>query len=72
MRAGEDEMFDNIARAAQARRAKTEADIKNGRIVRIAENLMVQRDTLGYDAAQLAVDDAKQIIKMIDLVMCND
>lgn len=28
MRAGEDEMFDNIARAAQARRAKTEADIK--------------------------------------------
>lgn len=33
---------------------------------------MVQRDTLGYGAAQLAVDDAKQIIKMIDLVMYND
>lgn len=72
MSAGEDEMFDSVARAARARRAKTEAYIKNGRIARIAENLMVQRDTLGYGAAQLAVDDAKQIIKMIDLVMCND
>ena len=69
---GEDEMFDNIARAAQARRAKTESDIKNGRIARIAEDLMIRQGSLAYGSALRAVVDAKQIIKMIDRAMKED
>ena len=72
MSAGEDAMFDQIAREAQLRRLKTETDIKNSRIARVAEDLMIHRGNSGYSAAELAVDDAKQIIKMIDRVMNND